>query len=254
MDRFREPFRRTPHPPVNAMVRADIEGFNGISRRAMTFLSDLRDDNNRDWFSANRSVYEETIKIPAERLLRILAPRLEVLAGHPVTGKIFRIHRDIRFSKDKSPYNAHLHMAFAEGGRGPGMKCEESGFYLALEPERLTLGAGVFELAGGALDNYRKAVADGSKGEAIAKIVAGLTASGFRLEGLELKRVPVPFEPDHPRADLLRRKGLSVWRDVTDETVISSPAFLRTCLATFETLVPLHRWIMATVEARNRRA
>lgn len=236
------------------MNKADIDDFNGFSRRAMTFLGDLRDNNNRDWFTANRHIYDEAIKIPAERLLRVMAPRLEALAGHPVTGRIFRIHRDIRFSKNKSPYNAHLHMAFTATARRSGMKCEGSGFFLALEPERLTFGAGVFEFAGGASDSYRKAVADQRKGAALAEILAGLTASGFRLEGPELKRVPAPFEPGHPRGDLLRRKGLSVWCHVTEKKVISSPAFLETCLATFEALAPFHRWITSTIDARSRRA
>lgn len=230
-----------------------IDQFDGFSRRAMAFLGDLRANNNRDWFTANRPIYDETIGIPAERLLRIMAPRLAVLAGHPVRGKIFRIHRDIRFSKDKSPYNAHLHMAFTAEGR-PGMKCEGSGFFLALEPDRLTLGAGVFEFAGAALDAYRKAVADRRSGEALAKILAGLTAAGFRLEGQQLKRVPVPFEPDHPRADLLRRKGLSAWCDLTDQTVISSPALFGACIASFEALAPFHRWLSNTIVAGSRKA
>lgn len=117
---------------------------------------------------------------------------------------------------------------------------------MALEPERLILGSGVFELSGAALDGLRRAAA-GASGARLEAILERLTAAGLRLEGAELKRVPAPYAADHKRAGLLRRKGLTTWRDITDARLISSPAVLDECLSTFAALVPLHRWLQAAL-------
>ena len=133
-----------------------LSGFPGFPTQAMGFLADLRENNDRAWFTAHRQTYDQAIRGPAESLLACLEPALAELTGRTVSGKIFRIHRDVRFSKDKRPYNTHLHIAFParEGG---GVAC---GYFFALEPERVLLGAGGFYFAGPVLDAYRAAVAD----------------------------------------------------------------------------------------------
>ncbi|HEX4711952.1 DUF2461 domain-containing protein [Phenylobacterium sp.] len=218
-----------------------IPGFPGFPPQAMRFLGDLRDNNDRAWFTAHRETYDQAIRGPAEAFLACLEPALASLTGGPVSGKIFRIHRDVRFSKDKRPYNAHLHIAFpARSGAGDVTAC---GFYFGLEPERVLLGAGGFDFAGPVLDAYRAAAADPVKGAALESILARLAASGLRIEGAELKRVRQPYAQDHPRAALLRRKGLNGWRDLTDPAFITSEALFAETLATFETLTPLVKWL-----------
>lgn len=214
--------------------------FPGFPRDAQPFLADLAAHNDRDWFAAHRATYETAIKAPAEAFVAAMVPIFSELAGRPVSGKVFRIHRDVRFSKDKRPYNAHLHIGFAPVG-GTSPKAGGSGFYFGLEPDRLALGAGAFELPPAGVDAWRAAVAEG--GEEIAAIVADLAAQGFRLEGPELKRVPAPYPADHPRADLLRRKGITAWRDITDPGVVAGPALVRECEETFARLAPLHLWL-----------
>jgi uncharacterized protein (TIGR02453 family) len=216
-------------------------GFSGFPPEAQPFLAGLRDHNDRDWFNAHKADYERAIRAPAETFLACLEPELAALTGGPVTGKIFRIHRDVRFSKDKRPYNAHLHIAFpARGGASGVTAC---GYFFALEPERVLLGAGGFDFSGRVLDAYRAAVADPKKGAALEAILAKLAKAGLRIEGAELKRVPQPYAQDHPRAGLLRRKGLHVWRDVTDPAMVSDGRLFRETRATFETLAPLVRWL-----------
>ena len=217
-------------------------GFPGFPPAAQRFLADLRDHNDREWFDANKKTYETAIKLPAEALLAHLEPELAALAGGPVSGKIFRIHRDVRFSKDKRPYNAHLHIAFpaAHGRSSDVVAC---GYFFALEPDKAILGAGGFDFAGPVLDAYRAAVADPKKGAALEAILAKLTKAGLRIEGAELKRVPAPFPADHPRADLLRRKGLHVWRDIEDPAVVTDPRLFAEAQATFKTLAPLVTWL-----------
>jgi uncharacterized protein (TIGR02453 family) len=216
-------------------------GFPGFPPEAMRFLRDLRANNDRDWFTAHRQTYDQAIRGPAEAFLAQLEPALASLIGGPVTGKIFRIHRDVRFAKDKSPYNTHLHIAFpARGGGGDAVAC---GYFFALEPDHVTLGAGGFDFAGPVLDAYRAAVADPAKGATLERILGKLTKAGLRIEGATLKRVPQPYAQDHPRGGLLRRKGLHVWRDVTDPAVITGKALFPEVIASFETLAPLVKWL-----------
>ena len=224
-----------------AMADTASAGFPGFPPQAMPFLADLRDNNERDWFTAHRQIYDQAIRGPGEALLACLEPALASLTGGAVSGKIFRVHRDVRFSKDKRPYNAYLHIAFpARGGPREAVAC---GYFFGLEPAGVRLGAGGFDFAGPVLDAYRAAVADPEKGSALEKLLAKLSKAGLRVEGAELKRTPQPYAQDHPRAALLRRKGLHVWRDISDPEVIGGEALFEETLATFKTLAPLVKWL-----------
>lgn len=227
------------------MTRRAMHDVAGFPPEAMVFLQGLRDNNDRAWFAAHRNVYEDALKAPGEAFAEAMRARLEALTERPTRAKIFRLHRDVRFSRDKSPYNAHLHIAFlgaeAEKGGGPG-------FYVGLEPDRLVLGAGVFELASPDLDRYRAAVADPEQGAVLASILDGLAAADFRLEGPTLKRTPAPYPVDHPNAELLRRKGVTAWRDITAVEVITGPRLVEACALSFKTLAPLQAWLMRALE------
>ena len=204
-----------------------------LSQETLTFLSDLAADNTRDWFTANKARYETAMKAPAKAFTDALAAELQRSTGGPVDARIFRIHRDVRFSRDKTPYNSHLHIMFTGGGR------RDMGWMVAVEPGKLTLGYGLFQFTPAQLDAWRKAV-DGPAGAAIATIVA---VPGLRLDDPALKRVPSPYGKDHPRGDLLRRKGMALWRDdLPVEAALGdgAPAALAEALAVFD---PLRGWL-----------
>lgn len=223
------------------MANDTSTGFPGFPAQAQQFLANLRDHNDRDWFNEHRQTYDQAVRGPGETLLACLEPELAALTGGPVSGRIFRIHRDIRFSKDKRPYNPHLRIAFpARGGTGDVVAC---GYFFGLDPERVRLGAGGFDFAGPVLDAYRAAVADPKKGPALEAILAKLAKAGLSVEGEALKRTPQPYAQDHPRADLLRRKGLHVWRDIADPAIITDARLFAETMTTFKTLAPLVRWL-----------
>src|SRR4051794_41802538 len=121
-------------------------GFPGFPPAAQAFLAGLREHNDRDWFNAHKATYESAVKGPAEALLAYLEPELAALTGGPVSGKIFRIHRDVRFSKDKRPYNAHLHIAFP--ARGGGSAVAARGFLFGPGAGRGRAGGGRGPLSG----------------------------------------------------------------------------------------------------------
>ncbi len=214
--------------------------FAGFPPQAMDFLRDLKANNDRAWFAAHKQVYETAIQGAARDFIDAITPDLEALAGAPVAAKVFRIHRDVRFSKDKSPYNAHLHIGFhASDSRG--------GLFFGLEPERLHLGAGAFQFTAAPLDRYRAAAADEVAGVQLERLAATLASAGFRVDAPDLKRVPAPYPPDHPRGELLRRKGLTAWREFADRAVIEGPELLGRSIDAFSMLAPLNAWIDAAV-------
>lgn len=183
-----------------------------LSSATIEFLSGLRAHNDRQWFEAHRADYDAYLKHPAERFADAAGLCLGEATGESHEFRIFRIHRDIRFSKDKTPYNAHLRISFS-----PGASCRTGGptWMIGLDPDKLTVGAGIFAFSNAQREAWREHVA-GVKGEAVVALFDRLRESGVRHGEPELKRVPAPYLPDHQNAALLRRKGVTAWIDCPD--------------------------------------
>ena len=199
--------------------------------KVRAFLRDLTANNSRGWFQAEKSRYEEDLKYPALRLLDALAPEIETIAGAPVTAKLFRPNRDVRFSKDKTPYHTHLHLLWAMPS-GPG-------WFFGISPDYVTAGVGVMGLAKDQLAQYRDAVA-GPFGDDLAE---ALNALAPRMDPPELKRVPAPYDAGHPRAELLRRKSLAIWNDRID----GQGPLPETLTKVFTTYRPVSDWLIAAL-------
>ena len=193
------------------------------------FLTELAAENDRAWFAQNKARYDSRLKRPAERLLSEIAPTVEAIAGAPVRRKLFRPHRDVRFSDDKRPYHTHLHLLWsAEDGRG---------WFFGLSPEYASAGTGVMGFTPVQTDHWRAALDTGA-GAALQDM---LEQSGWRLNAPDLKRVPAPYPEDHPRAALMRHKGLVGWIDGLDAGLRADP---RAALEdAFARLAPLSDWL-----------
>jgi len=203
------------------------------------FLTDLAANNSRDWFTANRARYDAHVAGPAKTFCTGFEAAMTRHIGTRVTGKIWRINRDLRFSADKTPYNAHVHIGFAEAG-SPMI------WMVGLEPDRLVIGYGAFALDGATLDRFRAAV-DSPAGAALDRILSELRAGGLRVDPPALKRVPAPYAADHPRAALLRHKSLAVWNDglpLPEAYGDGAPARLVAAMQVFD---PLHAWVCAAL-------
>lgn len=174
---------------------------------AQTFLSALAEENTREYWEANKEAYDDTLKAPALQLLDEMTGPLSREFGGTIGTKLFRPHRDLRFSKDKTPYHTHLHMLWSAPGDGPA----KPAWFFGISPSYVTLGAGQRDFDKNAMAAWRKQV-DRSSTE-IASIMNGLTTNGFRISEPAFKRVPAPYPKDHPGEALLRRRGLTAWRD-----------------------------------------
>ncbi|MEM6825452.1 MAG: TIGR02453 family protein [Pseudomonadota bacterium] len=183
-----------------------MDGFSELIERANAFHAELAANNNRDWFEPRKDFYKGEIKAPAELLGDVMAEELGRLTGKSFRFKLFRINRDVRFSKDKSPYNAHLHLAWVqEGAAAPD-------WFFGASPSYLNVLTGVHGLTTAELGALRSAIdADGdgiSAALAFAGTNVGATLSDFGAK--PLKRIPKPFDQDHPQGALLKRKSLVV--------------------------------------------
>lgn len=218
--------------------------FQGIPRDATRFLADLARHNNRAWFTENKSRYQKSVETPAKILLEALTFELSALAGEPVGGKIFRLHRDVRFSKDKTPYNTHVRMLFHALGSEEGACGVKPAFYFSLEPDMVITGAGSMEFPKATLEAYRAAVDDPKTGATLARLLAKYPVKeGYRVEEPGLKRVPAGFSADHPRAGLLRQKGFVLWHEEAPPKALETAAGVNHLVRRFNKLKPVYDWL-----------
>ena len=224
------------------------EEFTGFPKKSVSFLRRLAANNNKAWFDAHRSEYENHLLTPAKQFVAAMADLLvtvsaDIRAEPRVGGSIFRINRDTRFSRDKTPYKTHLDLWFWHGG-GSGASRERPGFFFRLNASRLLLGAGMHGFEAPLLAAYRAEIAESRKGRALRVLLDKVTAKGYELGGSHYKRVPRGLDPGHPHADLLRHNALHVGQEVPSPMSLSTPAFPAYCLVRFQDMAPVLEWIV----------
>jgi uncharacterized protein (TIGR02453 family) len=224
--------------------------FGGFRPAAFQFLRDLARNNKKEWFEANRDVYEGQVREPMRRLVEALDARLGGIAPEIVGDakrSMFRIHRDVRFSQDKSPYktNAGAWLYHRDAGRKVGTVGEGggAGFYFHIDPTTCFMAGGIWMPARPALLRIREAIA--ARPTALARLTR---APGFRrrFDGLreeaKLRRVPQGFPPDHPAAEWLKLQSFTASAPI-ERNVVTSPRLVDRLCRDFEALVPLVRWL-----------
>ena len=183
--------------------------FKGFVDDKGTFFKQLAKNQNREWFKKNKSRYETDWAEPMLELLGEVREGIDDAYSYCDLDepKLFRIHRDVRFGKDKSPYKTHIGGTISISGTG-GVMDKPVALYLQLGSEPMA-GAGHYMLPPDKLMKVRKAIAEDARGKELAKIVKALEKRGSSLMSAEkLVRVPKGFDADHPRAELLKMKGL----------------------------------------------
>jgi uncharacterized protein (TIGR02453 family) len=184
---------------------APLTKFTGFDRDAIQFLHELTLEMNRDWFEANKARYQARWIEPMTALLSDVAARLgKTYAPIKVMPpKLFRIYRDVRFAKDKTPYKTHV------SGRIP-LRDGCTALYFEVDAESEYAGVGSYFFEDAQLPRWRKLVGADKTGNEIAGIVTKLRKAGYAVRSYdEYKKVPKGFAADHPRAELLKMRGLT---------------------------------------------
>jgi uncharacterized protein (TIGR02453 family) len=234
--------------------------FAGFRPEAIQFLADLAANNDRAWFQPRKTEFEELLKTPLEELCVALESEFRArdipLHADPAKSP-FRIYRDTRFSKDKSPYKTAVSASFgwagegveAAAGRSHTENVHASGGYFHLQPGEIYVGGGVWHPDAAWLNAFRRRIVDDHTGfqEVVEAPAFRKTFGAVSDDGESLKRVPPGFPTDHPAADLLRKKNVTFGRRLSDDEAMS-PTLPTVIADSFAVGTPLMRYL-ATIGA-----
>ena len=203
--------------------------FEGWPAEALEFYDGLLADNSKTYWNANKHIYDDCVRAPMVELLAELEPELG-------PAKIYRPYRDVRFSKDKSPYKTQIAASFERGG------------YVPLSAEGLGAGSGIYMFSPEQVRRYRDAVAAERTGAELVAVIADLRKQKVDVSSHDmLKRVPAGFDKDHPREELLRYKDLVAWRDWKVEPWLGTAKAKGKLEEFFRICAPLNDWLRGNV-------
>ena len=202
--------------------------FSGWPEEALDFYDGLAADNSKTYWTGHRDIYDTQVLHPMSELLDELAPEF----GET---KIFRPYRDVRFSKDKTPYKTHIGAMVGSG-------------YVQLSAEGLAAGQGMYAMAPDQLGRYREAVASDRSGGELSRAIAAVERHGIDVHGRDvLKTAPRGYPADHPRIELLRYKGIVAWKQWLVESWLETAAAKDRIVSFLRATRPLTVWLSTNV-------
>jgi uncharacterized protein (TIGR02453 family) len=198
--------------------------FKGWPEEALDFYEGLEADNSKTYWLAHKQTYDTSVLAPMTELLAELSPEYGA-------GKIFRPYRDVRFSKDKTPYKTAIGAVV-----GPG--------YVQLSAQGLACGTGMHGMDADQLERYRKAVAAEPSGTDLERAIADVRKHDIEIHGYEpLKSVPRGYAADHPRVELLRYKGITAWKQWDVAAWLGTAAAKKRITDFLTAAQPLNNWL-----------
>ncbi len=224
--------------------------FAGFPPEAITFLRGLKKNNKREWFQPRKEIYDEKVKGPMVELVAALMQRMADFApeyvGDPAKA-VYRVYRDTRFSKDKTPYKTHIAAVFTPRGMG---KDSGAGYYFGVTPEHIDVGGGVYMPQPADLRAIRSYLAENH--EEFRRILAARAVRRLygEMSGESLTRVPKGFAADHPAADLLRQKQFLLFKTL-DGAIATTPKLYTEVAARFEAITPFLEFLNRPLAKRR---
>jgi uncharacterized protein (TIGR02453 family) len=209
------------------------------------FLTALSKNNNKEWFEKNRARYDFELLQPAVQFVIDLGEKLSELSPNiyaipKIDKSIFRLYRDVRFSKNKAPFKTNLGLYFWEGC---DKKMECSGLYFHIEPKLFFLGTGMYMFTKDQLKKYRELVSDPAKGKQLNDIITKLTKNKkFKVGGKTYKKSPRGFDPYYKYSELLLHSGLYISYTSNSLDELTDPVTFSYKI--FKEMLPLHNWFV----------
>ena len=223
-----------------------MEASNTIKKETLRFLENLKKNNNREWFNENKEKYlaaNDNFLHFVQGVIDQAAKFDESLAGLSAKGTVFRIYRDIRFSKDKTPYKT----GFGATLMGKTSMCGNAGYYLHLEPGNAFLAGGVHMPEPKEMKAIREAIKE--NGKKFLKIINDKTfRENFTLEGKKAEQVPRGFDTEDTMAEYLKYKELMAWHPVSDKEILSD-GFADNCVRVFKAMMPFNQFLLEPLMA-----
>jgi uncharacterized protein (TIGR02453 family) len=224
--------------------------FNGFSREVPRFYDELRENNNRDWFQVHKQRYRETVLLPMCDFIETFGPRLDGLAPfyvadpRPNGGSVFRIYRDARFSKDKTPYKEHLACQFRHQA---GKDAHAPGFYMQIDHTGIRVGGGIWMPPPPKLAMIRRAIDENSAKWNIVRDDPSINKLFEGINGVSLKTAPKGYSVEHPNIVDIRRKSFFLMRQLPTEVMFSAK-LLDDVEETFEAALPFMKFMTTAVD------
>jgi uncharacterized protein (TIGR02453 family) len=226
---------------MNKTAKQRVFPFNTLE-----FLKKLAKNNNKEWFEANRELFNSDFLQPALQFVVDLGEKFhtiapEIVAVPKIDKSIFRLHRDVRFSKDKSPFKTNLGVYLWEGKR---KKLECSGFYFHIDPKEFFMGVGIYIFPPELLKIFREKVYDPNLGKELHEALKKVMKRGkYDLGGKTYKRIPKGFDPEYPYADYLLYNGFYIGYGGSDISEIGKDP-VDFSFKIFKDLLPVHQWLV----------
>ncbi len=223
--------------------------FSGFPIEGLQFLEDLKKNNKREWFNNRKQDYIDYVQNPARDFVIAFGEKLKTISPGFVydtrmsgVGSVLRVYRDVRFRKDKSPYNTRLRIFFWEGTR---KKMENPGIFFGLDERGARLHVGLFKFPKILLTAYRDSVIDNQLGNELQNVIKTLqNTENYEVGGTHYKRVPRGYDKEHPLSELLMYNGLYVSSPLIDPSITITPKLLEICYEYCQIMAPLHHWIV----------
>jgi len=228
----------------------DNKRSSNFPKDTVAFLNKLSKNNNREWFSANRDLYDKDFLEPAIQFVVDMGEKLQkvspqIQAVPKIDKSIFRIHRDVRFSKNKEPYKTNMGLYFWEG---TGKKMEGSGFYFHLEPKQFGIGGGMYMFSKEHLKKYRDTVSDPAKGKVLDSIVNKIIKKRiYTVNGKHYKKTPRGYDPTSKYAEYLLYNGIYAWYDGKNLSELDGGSCVNFIYKIFKEVSPLHMWLVNNI-------
>lgn len=226
-----------------------MPGFNGVPEDFFVFFEELARHNDRDWFAEHKARYHDSVVAPMLAFIEAVGPWLKKISPHyradprPHGGSLFRIHRDVRFARDKSPYKTHAACHFRHRA---GRDAHAPGFYAHFEPSGLYFGGGIWRPPPAHLASIREAIVDNPAAWGRLRKAPAVQQRGG-IQGEQLKRAPRGFDAGHRHVDDLRRKGFYVMSEAPP-ALARSAELLGEVEAAFRAAAPLNRFVCQALD------
>jgi uncharacterized protein (TIGR02453 family) len=215
-------------------------------KRTTAYLKKLSRNNNREWFEANRELYNSDFLEPCIQFIVEMGDKLtdldpEIVAIPKIDKSIFRLHRDVRFSKDKTPYKTNAGLYF---WNGKVKKMEASGFYFHLEPKHFGVGLGMYMFPPHLLKKYRDIVSNPSSAKELHQIIRSLEKKGYSIGEKKFKKTPKGYDPNTLYPGYLLYEGIYAWYEGNDLKKIADGKAVNAIFKIFKDMLPLHKWLI----------
>ncbi len=219
--------------------------FNGFSKKGIEFLKEVEKNNTKEWFETHRHIWQKEIRDVSSSFVLEMGETLQILVPNinfePKVGKsLFKIYRDTRFSKDKTPIKSKIGHIFWQGN---GHKMQSSSFYIHYNKDTYFIASGIRAFKPELLKKYREYIKNKNHSYELQNILKGIERKGYKLPDDKYKRVPKEFDDDFSFKDLTLYKSLFAYKEFTLDEIFFSPKIIDRCFNIYKDLYSLHRYI-----------